>query len=92
MTSNLGSEYLSGKVDETVKMNVMNVVRRSFKPELLNRITDIVIFHPLDKVHLAKIVVLLLQQTGQRLAPPANPWICHPFQMHLPLSAEFKLS
>ena len=69
MTSNLGSEYLSGKVDETVKMNVMNVVRRSFKPELLNRITDIVIFHPLDKVHLAKIVVLLLQQIGQRLEP-----------------------
>ena len=68
MTSNVGSYLLSGSVDDKVEADVMKVVRSSFKPELLNRITDIVIFHPLGKKELIKIVRILLKEIGGRLA------------------------
>jgi len=68
MTSNVGSHLLTGPVDEIVEASVMKVVRSSFRPELLNRITDIVIFHPLGKSELIKIVRILLKDVGSRLA------------------------
>jgi ATP-dependent Clp protease ATP-binding subunit ClpB len=60
MTSNLG-----GGADERT---VMNVVRNTFKPEFLNRIDDIVVFHRLDESHIERIVDLQVELLRQRLA------------------------
>ncbi len=60
MTSNLG-----GGADEAV---VMNVVRNHFKPEFLNRIDEIVVFHRLGEAHIERIVGLQVEQLRLRLA------------------------
>ena len=60
MTSNLG-----GGADEAV---VMNAVRNHFKPEFLNRIDEIVVFHRLDEAHIERIVGLQVEQLRLRLA------------------------
>jgi ATP-dependent Clp protease ATP-binding subunit ClpB len=60
MTSNLG-----GGADERT---VMNVVRNHFKPEFLNRIDEIVVFHPLGEEHIREIVELQVEHLRQRLA------------------------
>jgi ATP-dependent Clp protease ATP-binding subunit ClpB len=60
MTSNLG-----GGADERT---VMNVVRNHFKPEFLNRIDEIVVFHPLTEEHIEQIVELQVEQLRARLA------------------------
>lgn len=44
-----------------MKSNVMEEVRRLFKPEFLNRIDEIMVFHTLNKEHIRKIVGLLLK-------------------------------
>ena len=63
MTSNLGSELLlDGKKDE-----VENILHRTFKPEFLNRIDEIVYFNPLDKEVQAMIVSKMLMQLEQHL-------------------------
>jgi len=74
MTSNLGSEILLGGVDadgnlsQSVKDQVMNVVKRNFRPEFLNRLDDIVVFHPLSKKDLYDVVRLQVLSVGKRLA------------------------
>jgi ATP-dependent Clp protease ATP-binding subunit ClpB len=60
MTSNLG-----GGADEAV---VMNAVRNHFKPEFLNRVDEIVVFHRLDERHIAQIVDLQVAQLADRIA------------------------
>ncbi|EZP83733.1 ATPase AAA [Novosphingobium resinovorum] len=60
LTSNLGSQYLAG-LDEgvdvsTVEPQVMEVVRGHFRPEFLNRLDEIVLFHRLGQEHMAPIV------------------------------------
>jgi ATP-dependent Clp protease ATP-binding subunit ClpB len=60
MTSNLG-----GSADERT---VMNVVRNHFKPEFLNRIDEIVVFHRLDETHIERIVDLQVEELRERLA------------------------
>jgi len=60
MTSNLG-----GGADEQV---VMAAVRAQFKPEFLNRIDEIVMFHPLDERHIAQIVELQVEALRARLS------------------------
>jgi ATP-dependent Clp protease ATP-binding subunit ClpB len=77
MTSNLGSQHLSEKnvpldapeapVPERVKEQVMNVVRQHFRPEFLNRLDDIVLFSPLRRDSLRKIVIQQAQGVGERL-------------------------
>ncbi|KAJ8324350.1 hypothetical protein O5D80_006614 [Batrachochytrium dendrobatidis] len=76
MTSNLGSQYLANtdtnnksnpSTNPAVREMVMTEVRSKFKPELLNRITDIVLFDPLAKVELRKIVRILLADIDKRL-------------------------
>ncbi|KAI8819839.1 P-loop containing nucleoside triphosphate hydrolase protein [Fimicolochytrium jonesii] len=70
MTSNVGSHLLQAAVTVTpaVEDAVMNEVRRTFKPELLNRITDIVVFHSLGHEHLRKIVHIQVAEVAKRLA------------------------
>ncbi len=59
MTSNLGSQYLTElgeKEYEEIRTRVMDTLRATFKPEFLNRIDDIIIFHPLTEEHMKGIV------------------------------------
>src|SRR5579863_3488629 len=60
LTSNLGSQYLSnlgeGKDVESVEPQVMDVVRGHFRPEFLNRLDEIILFHRLGQDHMAPIV------------------------------------
>jgi ATP-dependent Clp protease ATP-binding subunit ClpC len=75
MTSNLGSRYLqkldivdeSGQVREPVRQRVMDKVRAHFRPEFLNRLSEIVIFHPLSDENLRDILNLMLRRE-QKLA------------------------
>ncbi len=68
MTSNLGSELFDqmGYGDKQVEA-VQAVLRRHFRPEFLNRIDDIVVFHPLTREHIRKIVDVQLTRLSKRL-------------------------
>jgi ATP-dependent Clp protease ATP-binding subunit ClpB len=71
MTSNLGSheiQRLAGQEYELVKEAVMAEVRRQFRPEFVNRIDEIVVFHGLDAKHIASIGRIQLRRLEQRLA------------------------
>ncbi len=70
LTSNLGSQFLidTSKPFEQRADEVMEVVRAAFKPEFLNRLDDIVMFHPLSEANLERIVGLQLDALGDRLA------------------------
>ena len=50
-----------------MKQNVMDEVRMIFRPEFLNRIDEIIVFHSLDKSHLRKIVSLMCREFTKRL-------------------------
>nr|GMC50702.1 chaperone protein ClpB1 [Ipomoea batatas] len=73
MTSNLGAEYLLrglvGKCSmESAREKVMQEVRKHFKPELLNRLDEIVVFDPLSHEQLRKVCRLQLKDVAARLA------------------------
>jgi len=72
MTSNLGSEFLlenpGPTITEATKKKVMNVVKKHFRPEFLNRLDDIVIFSPLSPENLSNIVRIQLTSLSKRLA------------------------
>ncbi|MCF2622129.1 ATP-dependent chaperone ClpB [Collinsella tanakaei] len=71
MTSNVGSNAiaeLSGKDDEAMKREVDEAMRQTFRPEFLNRIDDIVVFHPLGMAQIDKIVDIQLADVRARLA------------------------
>ncbi len=71
MTSNLGSEaiqVLSEAGDMVrIKSTVMGVVAQHFRPEFINRIDDIVVFHPLSAADVRQIATIQFQVLGQRL-------------------------
>ena len=69
MTSNIGSRFDSGKQDdfETMRNRVMAELRAVFRPEFLNRIDDVVVFHTLNRDHILQIVRLLLDRFQERL-------------------------
>ena len=66
MTSNLGSQWLMGEQPDEDK--VLETVRQHFKPEFLNRVDEIIVFHRLSKEHLAEIVDIQMRHLSQRLA------------------------
>ena len=74
LTSNLGSEYLLDGVgsDGTIKKEsedaVMELLKNSFRPEFLNRLDEIIMFHPLSKDNISGIITLLLAELNARLA------------------------
>ncbi|HET7107677.1 MAG TPA: ATP-dependent chaperone ClpB [Candidatus Acidoferrum sp.] len=71
MTSNVGSSAifeLSEKDPEKARKEAMEALRASFRPEFINRIDEIVIFNPLGKEQLARIVGLLLKNVERLLA------------------------
>jgi ATP-dependent Clp protease ATP-binding subunit ClpB len=71
MTSNLGSQMIqqmSGDDYQVVKLAVLAEVKSYFRPEFINRIDEVVVFHALDEKHIASIARIQLQGLEQRLA------------------------
>lgn len=74
MTSNIGSTYLlegidsEGEISESAREQVMGQMNAHFKPEFLNRIDEIVLFKPLKKSEIIKIIDLALDEVAKRLA------------------------
>ncbi|MBL0141141.1 MAG: ATP-dependent chaperone ClpB [Betaproteobacteria bacterium] len=71
MTSNLGSQMIqqmSGSDYEVVKLAVMGEVKANFRPEFVNRIDEIVVFHALDEANIRSIAKIQLQFLKARLA------------------------
>ena len=74
LTSNLGSEYLldgvkaDGTIDENARAQVQALLRRSFRPEFLNRLDEIVFYKPLTKENVTKIIDLQIGKLNSRLA------------------------
>ncbi len=72
MTSNLGSEYLvnqkEGEDSEAVESQVMEVVRGHFRPEFLNRVDEIILFHRLRREHMTNIVDIQMTRLLKLLA------------------------
>ncbi len=75
LTSNLGSEYLldgigeDGSVAESAKEMVQQLLRRSFRPEFLNRLDEIVFYKPLNRDAIARIIDLQIAKLNGRLIP-----------------------
>jgi ATP-dependent Clp protease ATP-binding subunit ClpB len=71
MTSNLGSQMIqqmAGSDYQVVKMAVMGEVKAHFRPEFVNRIDEIVVFHALSEAHIAGIAKIQLKYLEKRLA------------------------
>jgi len=73
MTSNIGSQYILDLAGddtqyEEMRSRVMDAMRSSFRPEFLNRIDEIIIFHSLNKAELREIVKLQVQRLEKRLS------------------------
>jgi ATP-dependent Clp protease ATP-binding subunit ClpB len=88
MTSNLGSEFLvnqpEGEDIDAVREPVMAVVRASFRPEFLNRVDEIILFHRLKRDEMGKIVDIQMRRLGKLLEerkitivlePSARDWL-----------------
>jgi ATP-dependent Clp protease ATP-binding subunit ClpB len=88
MTSNLGAEYLvnqpEGQDSDAVRDEVMAVVRSHFRPEFLNRVDEIVLFHRLKRSEMGAIVDIQMGRLQRllderkmtlRLAPEARGWL-----------------
>ncbi|MDD3529673.1 MAG: AAA family ATPase, partial [Gallionellaceae bacterium] len=71
MTSNLGSQMIqqmAGDDYQVIKLAVMAEVKNYFRPEFINRIDEVVVFHSLDERHIANIARIQLQYLERRLA------------------------
>ncbi len=72
LTSNLGSHLLTtlkeGEGTQTVKDDVMEVVRGHFRPEFLNRLDEIILFHRLERGHMGAIVDVQIKRLAKHLA------------------------
>jgi ATP-dependent Clp protease ATP-binding subunit ClpB len=69
MTSNLGSQFIDPtSTDEVVEDQVMEVVRSHFRPEFLNRVDEVIVFHRLTQEDLRDIVDIQLEHVRDRLA------------------------
>jgi ATP-dependent Clp protease ATP-binding subunit ClpB len=71
MTSNLGSQMIqqmAGDDYQVIKLAVMGEVKAYFRPEFINRIDELVVFHALDEKHIKSIARIQLQQLEKRLA------------------------
>ena len=72
LTSNLGSEYISegienGEITKEARDKVNEVLKRSFRPEFLNRLDEIIMFKPLTRENIGAIVDILLSRLAKRL-------------------------
>jgi ATP-dependent Clp protease ATP-binding subunit ClpB len=90
MTSNIGSAFLGDLgergIDEGVKRQVMDALRAHFRPEFINRVDEIIIFHPLDREQMKTIIDIQLKGLLRRLedrkifvtlTDAAKDWLVH---------------
>jgi ATP-dependent Clp protease ATP-binding subunit ClpB len=88
MTSNLGADYLvnqpEGEDTDVVRDQVMAVVRSAFRPEFLNRVDEIILFHRLKREHMGRIVDIQMKRLAKLLEdrkitidldPAAREWL-----------------
>ena len=88
MTSNLGADYLvnqpEGQDTDAVRDQVMGVVRSAFRPEFLNRVDEIILFHRLQKSEMTSIVDIQMKRLQKllderkiviKLEPSAREWL-----------------
>ena len=88
LTSNLGSQLLAAQegedISEKIRQEVMEIVRQSFRPEFLNRLDDILLFHRLGRSHMGQIVEIQLARLEKLLmdrhitlhiTPAAKAWL-----------------
>jgi ATP-dependent Clp protease ATP-binding subunit ClpB len=88
MTSNLGADFLvnqpEGQDTDAVKDQVMTVVRAAFRPEFLNRVDEIILFHRLKKTEMSRIVDIQIARLQKllderkivlELEPSARDWL-----------------
>jgi ATP-dependent Clp protease ATP-binding subunit ClpB len=72
LTSNLGSQYLANMADDQqvadVEPQVMEIVRAHFRPEFLNRLDEIILFHRLGAAHMGPIVDIQVARVQRLLA------------------------
>jgi ATP-dependent Clp protease ATP-binding subunit ClpB len=74
MTSNIGSAFIAERaqagqsLDEGTRRQVLEAMRQHFRPEFLNRVDEIIIFHPLGREHIDQIVEIQLSRLMRRLA------------------------
>ena len=74
MTSNIGSAYLlegiqpDGKIKQESEDMVMGALRNHFRPEFLNRLDEIIMFKPLTKENISRIITLMIADLNKRLA------------------------
>jgi ATP-dependent Clp protease ATP-binding subunit ClpC len=79
MTSNLGARIIEkatplgfyrsteANMHEKMRDNVLSELKKTFNPEFLNRVDEIVVFHTLEKLHLLSIIDLLIEETNRKL-------------------------
>ena len=73
MTSNIGSHHLAdaalreGRITEGVTRDVLDALRAHFRPEFLNRVDETIVFHPLGREHMAKIIDIQVTRLLRRL-------------------------
>jgi ATP-dependent Clp protease ATP-binding subunit ClpB len=70
LTSNVGSQYivdLGADQAEEMERRVMEALRAQFKPEFLNRVDDVIIYHQLSREHIGRIVVIQLERVRKLL-------------------------
>ena len=73
LTSNIGSAYLTehikddGTIDQSVKDEVEEELKKNFRPEFINRIDDIVVFSPLTEAQIGRIIDLSMEEIQDRL-------------------------
>jgi ATP-dependent Clp protease ATP-binding subunit ClpB len=71
MTSNLGSHLIQNMAGEEkyeqMKSALMEIITQHFRPEFINRIDDVVVFHPLAETHIREIATLQIERLQQRL-------------------------
>src|SRR3546814_12979993 len=71
MTSNLGSQHIqsmAGQPYDVIKEVIWDELKQSFRPEFLNRIDEVVLFHGLEAKHIESIARIQIQRLAQRMA------------------------
>lgn len=80
MTSNLGSDLIQKQFETLnyldMKNIVLNIVNQCFRPEFINRIDEIVVFHPLNSKHLINIASIQMKSLYHRLEEKGYPNVC----------------
>jgi ATP-dependent Clp protease ATP-binding subunit ClpB len=89
MTSNVGSPHIleaarAGRPPDEIRDDVLRLLQQQFRPEFLNRIDDIIVFHALDEAQVARIADVQLDRLRERLADRRVRWSCRrPRSTHL---------